>query len=141
MQKSLVYSVVLSCFSIIIFMVFWVSFVVPLVLEKANRRSHPGQRDPTGTPRGGEGSGSSSSGMTKWGQEVPWFVNPVSSILQSWAAESELTVAIVTLAIQRSEEGQALGRSPGTGSKRGSVGFSMAASTCQTCKRCCRRKQ
>ena len=58
-------------------------------------------------------------------------VNPVSSILQSWAADSELTVTIVTLAIQKSEEGQALGRSPGSGSKRGSVGVSMAASTCQ----------
>ena len=29
----------------------------------------------SGTPRGGEGSGSSSSGMTRWVQEVPWFVN------------------------------------------------------------------
>ena len=68
-------------------------------------------------------------------------VNPVSSILLSSAAESELDVAIVTLAIQRSEEGQALGRIPGSGSKSGSVGISMAARTCQTCKRCCRRKQ
>ena len=50
-------------------------------------------------------------------------VNPVSSILLSSAAESELTVAIVTLAIQRSEEGQALGRIPGSGSKSGSVGI------------------
>ena len=33
------------------------------------------REDPTGTPRGGEGSGSSSSGMTRWVQEVPWFVN------------------------------------------------------------------
>ena len=33
------------------------------------------REDPTGTPHGGEGSGSSSSEMTKWVQEVSWFVN------------------------------------------------------------------